>query len=139
MQAILPAVPGSLSRARGLVGDIADAPEDAVENAKLVLTELMANEIKHGRYDQTEPLLCRVERTKSSLRIEVSHSGPPFELPAAPVHPALELRESGWGLALISRLSDRWGLSDDEGERQVWAEIDLPVSGAIIAGGLRPP
>src|SRR5205823_1016784 len=83
MQAILPAVPGSLSRARGLVGDVADAPEDAVENAKLVLTELMANEIQHGRYDQTEPLVCRVERTKSSLRIEVSHSGPPFELPAA--------------------------------------------------------
>ena len=65
------------------MGDVADAPEDAVENAKLVLTELMANEIKHGRYGPGDPLVCRVEREPGAVRIEVRHSGPTFDMPAA--------------------------------------------------------
>jgi anti-sigma regulatory factor (Ser/Thr protein kinase) len=126
MKAVLPAVPGSLSRARLMVGNIRDAPSEALENAKLVLTELLANEIKHGRYGPGDPLVCRVERERSALRIEVRHSGPSFNMPTAPAHPALEVRESGWGLALITRIADRWGLSDQGGARQVWAEIDVP-------------
>jgi anti-sigma regulatory factor (Ser/Thr protein kinase) len=68
-----------------------------------------------------------VRREADALRIEVRHSGPQFEMPMAPVEPPLMHRESGWGLALITRLADRWGVDDDaDGARQVWAEIDLP-------------
>ena len=134
MEAVLPAEPDSLSRARNLLGAIADTPADLVENAKVVLTELLANEIKHGRYKQDRPLRCRIERRRSALRIEVSHEGAGFAMPAAPVEPRLEMRESGWGMALITRLSDRWGLNDAGDDRLVWAEIDLPNAARSAAG-----
>jgi len=108
-----------------MVGEAIEAPRDAVQNAQLVLTELLANEIKHGRYAPGDPLVCTVRQRRSAVRIEVRHVGPPFEMPAAPVVPSLEVRETGWGLALITRLADRWGVNEDGGKRQVWAEIDL--------------
>ena len=125
MEAVLPTRPDSLAQARRIVGDTVEAPRSVVQNAQLILTELLANEIKHGRYAEGEPLVCKVQRQRSALRIEVRHVGSQFELPAAPVHPSLELRETGWGLALISRLADRWGVSEEGGSRNVWAEIDL--------------
>lgn len=125
MEAILPPTPDSLGRARQLVTRIRDAPRAIVESAQLVLTELLTNEIKHGKYLPGDPLVCRVDRTRSAVRIEVAHTGPTFAMPRAPVVPSLELRESGWGLALITRLADRWGVDERRGARQVWAEIDV--------------
>jgi serine/threonine-protein kinase RsbW len=125
MEAILAAVPSSLAQARRMVDENFEAPRDAVQNTQLVLTELLANEIKHGRYAPGDPLMCKVDMRRSTVHIEVRHIGPPFEMPAAPVHPSLEMRETGWGLALITRLADRWGVSEEAGTRRVWAEIDL--------------
>ena len=125
MEAILPPEPESLAQARRMVTDAADAPTDVVQDAQLILTELLANEIKHGRYDPNDPLICRVRKEREALRIEVRHSGPTFRMPATRVDPPLAQRESGYGLALITRLADRWGVDDARGARQVWAEIDL--------------
>src|SRR6185436_4621817 len=118
MEAILAPVPGSLAQARRMVDESISAPRDAVQNAQLVLTELLANEIKHGRYGPGDPLVCKVEKRRSIVRIEVRHVGPPFEMPTQPVHPSLEMRETGWGLALITRLADRWGVTDTDGSRR---------------------
>lgn len=109
-----------------MVIDVAEAPEETVEDAQVILTELLANEIKHGRYDPSDPLICSVRTIPSALRIEVRHSGPPFRMPSTRVDPPLRGRESGFGLALITRLADRWGVDEARGARQVWAEIDLP-------------
>ncbi len=128
MEAILPPVAASLAEARRMVVDSAEAPFAVVEDAQLVLTELLANEIKHGHYDASDPLICSVHRSSDVLRIEVRHSGPPFRMPAKPVDPPLATRETGWGLALITRLADRWGVDEARGARQVWAEIDVARS-----------
>ena len=127
MEARFPAKPSSLQRARNMLADIRDTPAELLEDAKLVLTELLANEIKHGRYPPGEALVCSIERAKRALRIEVTHRGPPFEMPATQVHPNMTMRETGWGLALITELSDRWGMRDRDGSRTVWAEIDVPL------------
>jgi anti-sigma regulatory factor (Ser/Thr protein kinase) len=108
-----------------MVGDTVRAPREAVQNAQLVLTELLANEIKHGRHAAGDPLVCTVKHHHSALRIEVRHAGPAFEIPDASSALPLANRETGWGLALISRLADRWGVREVRGARQVWAEIDL--------------
>lgn len=126
MEAILPPVAASLAEARRMVNDATDAPVEVVEDAQLILTELLANEIKHGRYDPNDPLICSVRPTPKALRIEVRHSGPAFRMPKRPVDPPLRHRETGWGLALITRLADRWGVDEARGARQVWAEIDVP-------------
>lgn len=109
-----------------MVTEVADAPTRTVEDAQVILTELLANEIKHGRYDPSDPLICSVRTVPSALRIEVRHSGPPFRMPTKPVDPPLRGRQTGFGLALITRLADRWGVDEARGARQVWAEIDMP-------------
>ena len=126
MEAILPPNAESLAEARRMVSDVAEAPEDVLGDAQLVLTELLANEIKHGRYRTTDPLICSVRAVSRAVRIEDRHSGPPFQMPPRRVDPPLGRRETGWGLALITRLADRWGVDEARGARQVWAEIDLP-------------
>ena len=126
MEAILPPVAASLGEARRMVTDAADAPVEVVEDAQLILTELLANEIKHGRYDPSDPLICRVHQVSHAVRIEVRHSGTTFRMPTKRVDPPLQTRETGWGLALITRLADRWGVDEARGARQVWAEIDVP-------------
>jgi len=130
MEAILPPVAGSLSEARRMVTDVAEAPDEVVEDAQLILTELLANEIKHGRYDPHDPLICSVRKIPTALRIEVRHSGSEFRMPTKRVEPPLRARETGWGLALITRLADRWGVEEARGARQVWAEIDVPRKSA---------
>ena len=130
MEGVFAPVPSSLAQARRMVGESIAAPRDAVHNTQLVLTELLANEIKHGRYAPGDPLVCKVQQDRDTVRIEVRHIGQPFEMPAEPVHPSLEMRETGWGLALITQLADRWGVSDKAGARQVWAEIDLGAARA---------
>jgi anti-sigma regulatory factor (Ser/Thr protein kinase) len=125
MEAILPPVAASLAEARRMVTDGAEAPVEVVEDALLVLTELLANEIKHGRYAPSDPLICSVRTADDTVRIEVRHSGGDFEMPTKQVDLPLQARETGWGLALITRLADRWGVEETRGARQVWAEIDV--------------
>jgi anti-sigma regulatory factor (Ser/Thr protein kinase) len=127
MEAILPPEAASLARARAMVGRVVDAPREVVADAQLVMTELLANEIKHGRYPPGDPLMCRARRKASVLRLEVTHRGPGFHMPRAPVPISLRLRETGWGLALITRIADRWGVDDRADRRLVWAEIDVPA------------
>jgi anti-sigma regulatory factor (Ser/Thr protein kinase) len=129
MEAIFPPVPASLALARQMVGRIKGVPPAALDSAKLVLTELLANEIKHGHYAPGESLCCSVNRGEAALRVEVRHTGPSFEFPRkpdrAPIVHALEMRETGWGLALITLLADRWGVGESDGSRFVWAEVGL--------------
>ena len=128
MEAILPPVAASLAEARRMVTDAAEAPDQVVEDTQLVLTELLANEIKHGHYDPSDPLICSVRTADDTVRIEVRHSGSDFQMPTKQVDLPLRTRETGWGLALITRLADRWGVEEARGARQVWAEIDVRKS-----------
>jgi anti-sigma regulatory factor (Ser/Thr protein kinase) len=57
------------------------------------------------------------------VRIEVSDGGAGFVPPKRPA-PRLDAEEpGGWGLVLVDRLADRWGVARDEGT-SVWFELD---------------
>ena len=61
-----------------------------------------------------------IAKLTKRIRVEVHDSGPGFEPPEAP--PTL-YRESGFGLFLVDRIADRWGVSSDGGTT-VWFELD---------------
>jgi hypothetical protein len=50
--------------------------------------------------------------------VDVTDHGDGFAAPAAPT-PG---RASGWGLFMVDRLADRWGV-DTEGTTRVWFEL----------------
>ena len=62
----------------------------------------------------------KVTLNQNAVRVEVSDSGPGFEPPPQPEEPIVA--PSGWGLYLVERLADRWGV-DSSGGSAVWFEI----------------
>jgi serine/threonine-protein kinase RsbW len=114
----LPAGPESASRARAAVGQLrADLDAPLVENLRLLVTELVTNCVRHT---DSEKIKLIVVVAGDRVRAEVQSPGPAFK-------PQLRLaggeHESGWGLFLVERLSEHWGVLEDHGNTRVWFEL----------------
>ncbi len=92
-------------------------PEVAV-NARLLVSELVANAVRHVRREGQIGMQVAVR--EDSLRVEVVDPGAGFQPRARTAQSPLG---SGWGLHLVDELSDRWGV-DATGPTRVWFEID---------------
>ena len=90
------------------------------ENARLLLSELVANAIEHVREDGD--LELRVSLADAVLRVEVLDPGPGFAVPERTPG-----SERGWGLHFTDRLATRWA-ADFEGRARVWFELSLTES-----------
>jgi anti-sigma regulatory factor (Ser/Thr protein kinase) len=101
----------ALGRLRG------DLDPPVMENMRLLVTELVANSVKHA---SQENVGLKVLVTQPSVWIEVSDAGPGFE-PRTRVEGQDEA--SGWGLFLVDRLAERWGVVRDDGQTRVWFEL----------------
>ncbi len=89
-----------------------------VENAELLVSELVTNAVRHaggGRIDlrlvRTDVLLCEVEDAEHSLPTLCS-AGPEDE--------------AGRGLSVVERLAREWGASRSAAGKSVWFELGLP-------------
>jgi anti-sigma regulatory factor (Ser/Thr protein kinase) len=113
---ILPKEPGSAARARRLLDRLGDEiGSDVLDNARLLVTELVANAVEH--VPEAGDIEVRVRLAEGTLRVEVLDSGAGFT-PAPP--PADSAR--GWGLVFIDRLASRWAIERD-GRSRVWFEL----------------
>ncbi|NUT45872.1 MAG: ATP-binding protein [Saccharothrix sp.] len=115
----LPASAGSSARARQVVGAAGSAwglSEDTIDDAALVVTELVSNAVDHA----TGPVGLTVTRTDSGLRIEVADRS------SAPPQPRPVQVDSarGRGLIIVAALSRSWGSSPTSDGKVVWAELD---------------
>jgi anti-sigma regulatory factor (Ser/Thr protein kinase) len=113
--------PDSPAEARRALGELADhLPPRRLEDAQLLVSELVTNAIRHAGLHDGDLITLVVEASDQALRIEVSDPGPGF----APDEPEPDPdRTSGWGLYLVRELSDRWGVETDATTR-VWFELD---------------
>ena len=99
-----------------LAGDLS---VNLLENVRLLVSELVTNCIRHAGLDPQGSIELRVTASESVIRVEVSDPGGGFE--PAPVSLSL-YSTSGWGLYLVERIADRWGVSVENGTK-VWFEI----------------
>jgi anti-sigma regulatory factor (Ser/Thr protein kinase) len=114
----LPALPDSIPVARHVLDRLEDSVEHPVlEDLRLLVSEVVTNSIRHGPGGQIVEL--RVSVNGRVVRVEVEDAGSGFEPPA---HTDGE-RTAGWGLMLVDRLADRWGISAAR-TTTVWFEID---------------
>lgn len=110
--------PQAASRARRELSRLGEELEPPVlESARLLVTELVTNAVRHAGVGAIE---MSVQVCSESLRIDVSNRGAPFEAHARVPRPD---QESGWGLFLVDRLSDEWGVVDEPGRQRVWFEL----------------
>ena len=116
----LPRRPDAASTARHGLGDLAGRlhPE-LLDDVRLLVTELVSNSVRHAA---AGPLVeLDVFLTAAHLRIEVVDEGGGF---TPETRSPGQSAEGGWGLHLVDRLADRWGVQGD-GRTLVWLEIDL--------------
>jgi anti-sigma regulatory factor (Ser/Thr protein kinase) len=117
----LHAVPEAIPDARARVTDALRGRVDpsTLEDVALLTSELVTNSVRHAGVDPDRPVALHVEKTPSVLRVAVVDEGPGFER-----RPPRPRADSGWGLYLVERISDRWGVFRDRAS-SVWFEIDL--------------
>ena len=92
-----------------------------LDDARLLLTELVTNAIQHGRLDGRDRISVTVHLEADCVLVEVADPGEGF--------PATGGRQpgtgSGWGLALVDRLADEWGVEPllPEGGTLAWFRL----------------
>jgi len=99
----------------------ADLGDDLLERSELALTEVVANSVEHAGLAQTDQIDLRVSLFPELLHIEVLDDGPGFI--GEPVASKPDKAPHGWGLYLIDRLADSWGVDCSHSTR-VWLEFD---------------
>lgn len=100
-------------------------PSDQLSELRLLVTELVTNSVRHGGGNGWIELEVGVYA--DSVRVAVTDPGPGFE-------PQIEPRMSGerpggWGLLLVDRLADRWGV-ERERSTSVWFELGRKLADA---------
>ncbi len=91
-----------------------------LDSVRLMVTELITNSVRHAGASGVE-LLVKMEPKR--VRVEVANPGMPFD--AEPrAEDADDESDAGWGLFLVDRLSEDWGVLDDGRLQRVWFEIE---------------
>ena len=115
----LPPHPASSRAARAFVAEHLRTwdLDDAIDDATLLVSELVTNAILHAR----SPVDLVVRKVRSAVRVEVYDEGSGV---AQPVHSDLDAA-TGRGLGLVQAVASRWGVDDAEVGKTVWFEIAL--------------
>ncbi len=94
------------------------APLD--ETARLLVTELVSNSVRHASAPADTTVRVDIAVDPVCLRVEVHDEGAD--------EPELVRGDSdggGFGLTLVDRLADRWGIDHDDMGTRAWFELSL--------------
>jgi anti-sigma regulatory factor (Ser/Thr protein kinase) len=94
---------------------------DPMNDVRLLVSELVTNSVRHSEgANSGAPVTLEVALSDEKLRVMVTDRGTGFE--PHPREPG-QSKASGWGLYLVDKLADRWGVIRNHITR-VWFEID---------------
>jgi signal transduction histidine kinase len=79
------------------------------------VTELVSNAVRHAA---AKDVSLKVLVARQAVFTEVTDDGPGFD-----PHRADASRPNHWGLVLVRRLADRWGVVRDGKATKVWFEL----------------
>ena len=113
--------PTAASEARAAL-TVLDGKADAhlLEDAKLLLSEVVTNAVRHAASPRGAKIGLAVSVMGDAVRAEVTDAGHGFEpVPRGTPRDAV----GGWGLHLVDRIATRWGVDAGEPAR-VWFELE---------------
>ena len=92
-----------------------------LEDALLLVSELVTNSVRHSGAPEGDDLVLRVHLWRDACRLEVEDRGRHGTI--APYAPG-RFRDRGWGLYLVELLSERWGVvRTADGATRVWLQL----------------
>jgi anti-sigma regulatory factor (Ser/Thr protein kinase) len=130
VEANLPGGPNAASRARRLVRDELSGrvPEDVLPDIALLVTELVANGVRHGGAGLGTELHVVLECRARGLHVEVVN---PDDTPVMVGQREPDLSGGGGlGLHIVERLASRWGVRNGA-RTTVWFELDCPPAALL--------
>ena len=95
---------------------------ELLEDIRLLVSELVTNSIRHSEIGTDGVVMLDVAATEDTIRVEVADTGNGFE---PKPRKRDQSKQGGWGLYLVDRIADRWGVARNNLTR-VWFEIDDP-------------
>jgi anti-sigma regulatory factor (Ser/Thr protein kinase) len=115
--------PEAASQARAVVNaELGRAVSTKVlEDATLLVSELVTNAVRHAPRAGSPEIELRLKLDPERVRVVVSDPGAGFV--AGPRLPTAS-ESTGWGLYLVDRIADRWGVIS-KNRSEVWFEIDV--------------
>jgi anti-sigma regulatory factor (Ser/Thr protein kinase) len=118
----LEAGPSAAALARNALVPIErEVEEELMADVRLLVSELVTNSVRHADMPPPGRVSVEVSVDAGKIHVEVEDSGRGFEpQPRRRGHS----KSGGWGLYLVERLADRWGVICNHFTR-VWFEIDL--------------
>ena len=120
----IPSTVESLADARRALETL-KAGRRALNDAKLLLTELLTNSIKHSGLRAGDPIEIDARCRNNVLRVDVhDRSRAPANAKFAGTIRPDPGAESGWGLFIIQRIASRWGNRPGH----YWFEVPLNAS-----------
>ena len=112
----LPPDPRAARQARRALAE-ARVPEELEHTVGLLVTELIANSLRHAGLQEDQRILFAARFVTDHVRVEVHDPGPGFDPDAA-------LDGRGYGLRMVDKLASRWGVEIDDDGTRVWFEVD---------------
>jgi transcriptional regulator with XRE-family HTH domain/anti-sigma regulatory factor (Ser/Thr protein kinase) len=114
--------PGHAREAMSAVG--VGLPAEALENARLLMSELVTNSVRHGPTTEGSTVGIFIGVGRDRLRVEVTDGSTTGARPRTPSE------DGGYGLALVAELASRWGAGREGVGNMTWFELDLAAPGA---------
>jgi anti-sigma regulatory factor (Ser/Thr protein kinase) len=108
-----------LARGR-LPQDLLPRPRAAV--LELLLSELVSNAVRHGGVGGAEIMRVAVLHSAERVKVSVTNPGPAFDWHGREV--GRRPHAGGFGLVLVDRLPNRWGIDSVGEATTVWFELD---------------
>jgi serine/threonine-protein kinase RsbW len=121
----LPFAPATVRNARTLVTVALrrhGVAQQVVDDARIVVSELLGNALRHARPIPNEGLVMSLEVGDDAVRVAVADGGS-ATVPAL-LH-APDLASSGRGLRIVRTLTREWGVREDDRGNTVFAVLAL--------------
>lgn len=100
-------------------------PQPVKDNVLLLVTELVTNAVRHGGAAASQPVQVEVRSSRGRIRVDVVDPGVDFD---APPRPGNGNSNGGWGLFLLDKIAESWGVSPAPAGTCVWFEVPAGVS-----------
>ena len=95
-------------------------PRRQLADVELLVSELATNSVRHAGCGESDEIAIEADLKPDKVRVRLFDSGRGFEV-HTPEPPATGAA-GGYGLVLLERLSDRWGVQRENGF-SVWFEL----------------
>jgi anti-sigma regulatory factor (Ser/Thr protein kinase) len=125
---VLPAGPEAAAQARHHLRhtDLGlDAP--TLTDLTLLVSEAVTNAVRHAGLDPGDPIDLSVRVTAERVHVRIAHRGDPPPAPGEMNKPPERGAAGGWGLVIIDRIAERWGV--EERPAGMWFELRRRAGG----------